>query len=117
MKHDFEDVETFMASLPPEKLASLAPLRAAVRQHLPNAQEEMQWGMPAYTDSEGKMLCGFSAQKNNLAFYIGQVPEALAAELKARRFSFGKGCIRFQQLDAEGLSLLKQVMEEAVAAY
>jgi hypothetical protein len=66
----------------------------------------MKYGGPAYNLEGGPILCGFTAQKNNLAFYVGEVPDEFRVQMKAADFSLGKGAVRFKRLDSEKVNIL-----------
>ena len=78
----------------PETLRKdLQQLRLLVRSEAPDARESMRYGGPIYTLNEGPILCSFTAQKNNLAFYVGRVPDEIRDEMRAAGFSLGKAVV------------------------
>ncbi len=90
-------------------------MRKIIRSEMPDAIEGMRYGGPIYTQAGGPMLCGFTAQKNNLAFYVGRVPEELRVPMKAAGFSLGKGAIRFKKLDPKKVEMPRALLREVLA--
>jgi uncharacterized protein YdhG (YjbR/CyaY superfamily) len=64
---------------------------------------------------DGTIVCGFTAQKNNLAFYVGRVPDELRETLTRAGFSLGKGAVRFKKLDLEKLQLLRSLLRDMIS--
>jgi uncharacterized protein YdhG (YjbR/CyaY superfamily) len=117
MQSKAKTVDEFLKSQPKAIRADLVKLRALVRAEAPDAVESMKYGMPVYSPAHGidgqPMLCGFNAQKNYLAFYVGRVPESFRKRM--RSFDVGKGCVRFKELDAEKAEVLQALLREVVA--
>lgn len=114
--------EEYLAELPPDRRASLAAVRAVIREHLPEGYEEaVSWGMITYQvprqrlpDTHNKQpLCyvSLAAQKNYNALYLMSVygHAAHAAKLRdafkksGKKLDMGKSCVRFER--AEDLPL------------
>ena len=92
-----ETVDGFLAALPEDRRAVLAPLRDAVRKAAPSAVETMDHGMPCWKLGD-QMLCALNAQKHHFAFYIdASAHEACAGLLEG--LDRGKSCIRFQRAE------------------
>jgi hypothetical protein len=130
----------YLASLPPERRAVIAAVRALIVKRLPAGYvETMNWGMIAYEvpltrfpDTYNKqplMYLALAAQKNNYALYMTCVSgntalmERLAAAYKAagRKFDMGKSCLRFMSLDELPLDVIGDIVasmsvEDRVAA-
>jgi len=85
--------EAYLASLSPDKRATLEKLRGAIRAAAPDAEEGMSYGMPAFI--QGKPIAGYAAGANHCAYYpmSGEITTALAAELEG--YETSKGAIRF----------------------
>ncbi len=115
MKSDAATVDDFLAEQPAQLRDALAQIRHMIRMELPDAAAGMQYGDPVYRQSGGTILCGFTAQKHNLAFYIGRVPDELRESMIQAGFSLGKGAVRFKQLDPQKLHLLRSLLREVIA--
>ncbi len=97
MTSEAKTVDGFLAALPDEKRAVLAPLRDAIRKAAPKAAEAMDYGMPCWKLGD-EMLCALNAQKHHFAFYIGSSAHEACAEL-LKGLDCGKSCIRFKRAE------------------
>jgi uncharacterized protein YdhG (YjbR/CyaY superfamily) len=76
-------VDDYLAALEPAKRATLEKLRRTILELLPDAEETISYGMPAYKVA-GKTVAGFAAFKNHLSYLphsgsvLGKIGEALA---------------------------------------
>lgn len=111
-------VEAYLAELPEERRAAIAPLRDLIVRHLPPGYvETMNWGMISYEvplarhpDTYNGQPLGYAAlaaQKNGCSLYLMSV-HADSAREQALRDAFraagkkpdlGKSCLRFKRLD------------------
>ena len=85
--------DDFLSALPPDQRAALQQLRETILRAVPNAEECINYGVPAFR-LNGKFLVAFGASAKHCAFYPGAVVAAFHAELKS--WSTSKGTIRFQ---------------------
>ena len=115
MKSDAATVDDFLTEQGENLRDPLAQIRHMIRAEAPDAVEGMQYGGPVYHLSGGTILCGFTAQKHNLAFYVGRVPDELRETLTHSGFSLGKGAVRFKKLDPEKLHLLRSLLRAVIA--
>ena len=60
-------VDAYLASLDEPKRTTLAQLRQTIMELVPDAEEGISYGMPAYK-VEGKTIAGFAAFKNHLSY-------------------------------------------------
>jgi uncharacterized protein YdhG (YjbR/CyaY superfamily) len=111
MQSTAKTVAEFLAEQPEAVRTDLIKLREIVRAEAPRTVEAMKYGMPVYSDGE-QMICGFNAQKQYLAFYVGRVPDEFRPRMAG--FSLGKGCVRFKKLDAEKSEILQALLREVV---
>ena len=65
----FTDIETYIASFPPEVQAALRELRAAIRAAAPEAEETINYAIPTFK-LHGNLV-HFAAFKNHIGFYPG----------------------------------------------
>ena len=70
-----------------------------IRTEAPHTDEGMQYGGLVYRLRDGMILCGFTAQKHNVAFYVGRVSDEFREPMTQAGFSLGKGAVRFKKLD------------------
>lgn len=88
------EIDAYLATLPEQKRETLEVLRRRVLAVIPEAEQCISYGMPAFRVS-GKVLAGFAAFKNHLAYlpHSGQVFPVLAEELK--EFVYTNGSLHF----------------------
>jgi uncharacterized protein YdhG (YjbR/CyaY superfamily) len=88
------EVDAYLAALDEPKRSSLEQLRRTIREVLPQAQEGMSYGLPAFR-VDGKVIVGFAAFKNHLSYlpHSGSVLPALERELGDYRQT--KGSLHF----------------------
>jgi uncharacterized protein YdhG (YjbR/CyaY superfamily) len=93
------DVEQYIRSKPEGMQAALREVRAAIRQALPEAQEEISYGMPAYRVGR-QVAIYFAAWKKHYSVY--PVTAGVAAELARHpdvKVGIEKGTARFSYGD------------------
>jgi uncharacterized protein YdhG (YjbR/CyaY superfamily) len=75
-------VDEYLAALDGPKRATLQTLRQTIRDVIPDAEECISYGMPAFR-LDGKVIAGFAAFKNHLAYlpHSGSVFGELADDL------------------------------------
>ena len=88
------DIDNYLAEVDEPKRTTLEDLRRSILAALPNAQECISYGMPAFK-VEGKTVAGFAAFKNHLSYlpHSGSVLAALAPELAG--YVHTKGSLHF----------------------
>ena len=62
-----KEIDDYLASVPEPKRASLESLRRSILAVIPEAEQCISYGMPAFR-VDGKVLAGFAAFKNHLAY-------------------------------------------------
>lgn len=67
---DFESVDQYIESFPPEVRSRLEEARTLLRETAPDAVERISYGMPAYTRDNRSVY--FAAFKHHLGFYPGE---------------------------------------------
>ena len=107
-------VDQYLAKLPDDRRSALSALRNVVREMVPEATEEIAYGMPSYRYHGG--LCAFASQKNHMSLYVMSAGTPLARLREQTNLDIGKGCVRFKRLDEVPLALLRDVLAEAAHA-
>lgn len=93
-----ETVDEFMSSVSDDRAAALHRIRSLCREHFPDWQERMQWGMPGYGPDGSDAVVSFNNQKGYISLYPGKAAlEEHRGKLKGA--SFGGGCVRFPKPD------------------
>ncbi len=87
-------IDEYLNGLAEEQRAALERVRALVRAAVPEAEEGISYGVPAFR-LRGKAIAGFSASKNHLTYFpmSGATTATLADELKGYKTS--KGAVQF----------------------
>lgn len=103
-------VDGYLASLDEPKRSTLQELRQTIRDLIPDAEECISYGMPAFR-MHGKVVAGFAAFKDHLSYlpHSGSVIPAMSAELAGYRSTTGS--LHF----AIDTSLPRHVVERLIA--
>ena len=89
-----QEVDEYLANLEEPKRTTLQALRQTIRSIIPEADEGISYGMPAYR-LRGKVVAGFAAFKNHLSYLphsgsvFAEIPEDLAGYVTS------KGALQF----------------------
>ena len=88
------DIDDYLAGLDEPKRGMLEQLRRSIRDVVPDAEECISYGMPAFK-VHGKTVAGFAAFRNHLSYlpHSGSVLPALAADLAG--YEATKGSLHF----------------------
>jgi len=75
-------IDEYLDALDEQKRTTLQELRQTIHGIIPNAEECISYGMPAFR-LEGKIIAGFSAFKNHLSYlpHSGSVLQELSDDL------------------------------------
>ena len=89
-----EEIDQYLAALEEPKRTTLARLRQTILDIVPEADQGMSYGLPAFKVG-GKTIAGFAAFKNHLSYlpHSGSVFPQLTDELKG--YAFSSGALRF----------------------
>jgi len=63
-----DDVDAYLAALEEPKRATLVRMRSTIRSIIPDAEECISYGMPAFK-IRGKAVAGFAAFTNHLSYF------------------------------------------------
>jgi uncharacterized protein YdhG (YjbR/CyaY superfamily) len=89
---EYQDIDSYIASFPPEIQAILEKVRQTIRAAAPDAKETISYQMPTFT-LHGNLV-HFAAFKNHIGFYpTPSGIKAFAAELSV--YKGGKGSVKF----------------------
>ena len=114
MKQISSDTDAYLATLNAEDRAALEKLRRSIKAALPEAEECIAYGIPAFR-WKGKTVAGFSASKNHCSYFpmSGSVVAALQEELK--KYDSSKGTIRFPAHRPLSAALVKKLVKARMA--
>jgi uncharacterized protein YdhG (YjbR/CyaY superfamily) len=89
-----QEVDQYLDALEEPKRSTLALLRQTILDFLPEAEQGISYGVPAFK-VRGKTIAGFAAFKNHLSYlpHSGSVFPQLTEELKG--YSTSSGALRF----------------------
>lgn len=89
------DVDSYLAALDETKRATLQQLRRCILEVVPDAEECISYGMPAFK-VHGKTVAGFAAFKEHLSFlpHSGSVLSTLERDLVG--YEMTKGSLHFK---------------------
>src|SRR5215471_19007157 len=102
----------FLTALSPEKRAALESLRKTIRDIVPNAEECISYGIPAFR-LNGKFLVGLGAAANHCSFYPGSAVDLYKAELKG--YETSRGTVRFQASEPLPAALVRKLVKARIA--
>jgi uncharacterized protein YdhG (YjbR/CyaY superfamily) len=90
-----EEIDLYLESLEETKRATLAQLRRTIMGVIPDAEQGISYGLPAFR-VDGKTIAGFAAFKNHLSYlpHSGSVFPELADELAG--YTKSTGALRFK---------------------
>jgi uncharacterized protein YdhG (YjbR/CyaY superfamily) len=89
-----QEIDAYLAALDEPKRTTLEELRRTIIEELPDAEQGISYGMPAFK-VEGKTVAGFAAFKNHLSYlpHSGSVLTELGDEVAG--YGRSKGALRF----------------------
>ncbi len=108
------EVDEYLASLPPKSRAGLQKLRKMIHAAIPEAEEGFSYGMPAFR-LDGRPLIGFQASRNHSSLYpmSAAVIRDLAPELK--KYETSKGTVRFPPDRPPSARLVTRIIKARIA--
>jgi uncharacterized protein YdhG (YjbR/CyaY superfamily) len=85
-----KEVDAYLSALAEPKRSTLEALRKTILDILPDAEQSISYGMPAFR-YRGKVIAGFGAFKNHLSYlpHSGSVFPEMAEELAQYKTSSG----------------------------
>jgi uncharacterized protein YdhG (YjbR/CyaY superfamily) len=88
------EIDAYLAALDEPKRDTLETLRRSILEVVPDAEEGLAYGMPAFK-VRGKTVAGFAAFKNHLSYlpHSGSVVAELGDEVA--RYETSKGSLKF----------------------
>jgi len=104
------EIDRYLAALDEPKRSTLGRLRESILETVPEAEECISYGMPAFR-LDGKVVAGFAAFKNHLSYlpHSGSVLPALGDDLAG--YEMTKGSLHF----AVDTPLPKRLVKKLIA--
>ncbi len=113
MRPTARTVDDYFAGLSADHRAALERLRRTIRSAVPDAEECISYGIPAFRH-QGRILVWLGAATNHCSFFPGAHPIAEhAAELE--RYDTSKGTVRFAPDRPLPAALVKKLVKSRVA--
>lgn len=113
MQSTASTVDAYIASVPPERLASISRLRDLCASLLPGYKEGMEYGMPSYSKDGVVEIC-FASQKNYISLYI--LKKKVVDKYRDQLKDVGKGCIRYRRPEQIDFEVVEKLLEESAAS-
>jgi uncharacterized protein YdhG (YjbR/CyaY superfamily) len=107
-----QTVAGYLAKVSPDKRAALQKLRRTIRTVIPQAEECISYGLPAFR-LEGRVLVWIGAGAHHCAFYPGAVVQACRGALAG--YETSKGTIRFPPERQLPVSLVRKLIRARLA--
>ena len=101
-----ENIGDYIKAAPKDSQKKLREMYACIRAAAPRAQENLKWGMPAF--SYKRILVAFAVFKHHIGFF----PTAAAMkafEKNLSKFKTGKGSIQFPLEKPLPLALIRKI--------
>ena len=89
-----KEIDDYLANLDEPKRTTLQKLRQTIQSIIPEAEQGMSYGMPAFR-LDGKVIAGFAAFKNHLSYlpHSGSVLPEIADDIAG--YVTSKGALQF----------------------
>ncbi|MEI6498529.1 MAG: DUF1801 domain-containing protein [bacterium] len=112
-KKHIETVDEYIESFSPEVQIILGEIRATICKTVPEADESISYGMPAYKIN-GKPIAYFAAFPHHIGFYpLPHIIDKFKSELAV--YKQGKGSIQFPINKPMPLTLIAEIIKARVA--
>ena len=109
-----EEVDEYLRGVEEPKLTTLEALRATILEIVPDAEEIISYGLPAFR-TDGVTVAGFAAFKDHLSYlpFSGSVLPALSDELEGYKMT--KSSLHFSLEQPLPKALVKILIETRLA--
>jgi len=106
--------EEYLSAVPQEQRSALEDLRRMIHDAVPEAEECISYGLPAF-EWRGKKLVAYGAAAHHLSFYpmSGKTVEAFQDDLSG--FKTSKGTIRFTRETPLPEELVQRMLKARIA--
>jgi uncharacterized protein YdhG (YjbR/CyaY superfamily) len=109
-----QTIDEYLARVNADHRDALQELRQTIQAVAPNAQECINYGIPAFR-LNGRSLVFFGAWANHCAFYPGSSKTLKKFQDELRNFETSKGTIRFSPDKPLPVALVKQLVKTRIA--
>jgi len=107
-------INEYLAAVSGEQRAALDQLRSLLRTLLPNAEECISYGLPAFR-LDGSVVAGFAATKKGCSYYpfSGRTLKTLADELEG--YTMTAGALHFAAAEPLPRGLVRKLVKTRIA--
>ena len=104
-----KEIDDYLANLDEPKRTTLQKLRQTIQSIIPEAEQGMSYGMPAFR-LDGKVIAGFAAFKNHLSYlpHSGSVLPEIADDVAD--YVTSKGALQFSIDNALPKALVRKLI-------
>jgi len=114
-KQGSKTVDEYLARVNPKQRAALQKLRRTIRTVMPNAEECISYGIPAFR-LNGRSVVFFGAWADHCSFYPGSSATLKKFQDDLKDFETSKGTIRFSPQKPLPSALVKRLVKARIAA-
>ena len=114
-KQGSKTIDEYLARVNPKQRAALQKLRQTIRTVMPNAEECISYGIPAFR-LNGRSVVFFGAWADHCSFYPGRSVTLKKFRDDLKDFETSKGTIRFSPQKPLPSALVKRLVKARIAA-
>jgi uncharacterized protein YdhG (YjbR/CyaY superfamily) len=114
-KQGSKTIDEYLARVNPKQRAALQKLRQTIRTVMPNAEECISYGIPAFR-LNGRSVVFFGAWADHCSFYPGSSATLKKFRDDLKDFETSKGTIRFSPQKPLPSALVKKLVKARIAA-
>lgn len=103
------EIDLYISQFPEQVQEILLRIREIIKQHAPEAEEFISYGMPAYKTNK-KPLVYFAAYKSHIGFYATPTGH-LAFQQELSMYKQGKGSVQFPLNQTMPYALIEKMVQ------
>ncbi len=107
-------IDDYLANVSEDKRSALQELRETIRSLVPEAEEGISYGLPAFR-LRGKAIAGFGAGANHLSYYPMSGATTATLQQVLAGYPTSKGAIRFEVGQPLPEALVRKLVEARIA--
>ena len=107
-------IDEYLRTVPADRRGALEDLRAKIRSVVPDAEECISYGMPAFR-TPGGVVAGFQATKDGGSYYPFSGTTLATVSSAIRAYSHTKSALHFSSDQPLPLTLVRKVIKARMA--
>jgi uncharacterized protein YdhG (YjbR/CyaY superfamily) len=115
VRSDAATVDEYLAAVPANRRSRLLVVRQLCRDHLPDHDETMRWGMPVYVRA-GSADFGWANQARYISLYVMKQDVVVAHADRLAQLDMGRSCLRIKPSGELDVDLLRDLLVATAAA-